>query len=175
MPNALKHKPFAFAMIQDSDSRLSVWTASTRMDIWERLERHKPHMYKLTNPKHTCKLTGKGVAEQVLFISRRLPCFKWIGRHGADYIQHPDKTLSSSTWVGVLHVGFLCVRVGRPRVEPLRLWLYGWLCSQTLFWDCTAKIRAVHMTYHSSDSRELRCHMLKSMQHNKLLNKLRDI
>ncbi len=137
--------------------------------------RHKPHMYKPTSPKPVWKLARQGDAEQVLFISRRLPCFKWIGRHGADYIQHPDKTLSLSTWVGVLHVGFLCVRVRRPRVEPLRLWLYGWLCSETLFWDCTAKIRTVHMTYHSGDSRELRCHMLKSIQHNKLLNKLIDI
>ncbi len=173
MPNALKRKPLA--MIQDSDSRLSVWAGSTRTDIWKKLERLKPHMYKLTKPQTHVKLTGKSVAEQVLFISRRLPCFKWIGRHGADYIQHPYKTLSSSTWVGVLHAGFLCVRVLRPHVEPLWLWLYGWLCSQTLFWDCTAKIRAVHMTYHSGDSRGLQCHMLKSMQHNKLLNKLIDI
>lgn len=39
---------------------------------------------------------------------------------------------------------------------------YGYGCvadyAQTLFRDCTANIRAVHMTYHHNDRSELRCH-----------------
>ncbi len=51
MPNALKRKPLA--MIQDSDSRLSVWAASTRTDIWKKLERLKPTCTNSRNPKPT--------------------------------------------------------------------------------------------------------------------------
>lgn len=132
MPNAVKHKPLVFEMIQDSDSPASVWVAS--MGYMREITTHtNSQTWNLRGNSLTgWAARGRGVAEQVLFISRRLPCFKWIGRHGADYIQQPDKTLSSLSWVRVLHVGFLCVRVRSPRAEPLRLWLYGWLCSDII-------------------------------------------
>lgn len=128
-------------------------------DIWERL----PHIQ--THKLETCVETHwlAGQREEEVLLNRccsfHADCPVLSGLADTERITSNSPIRLFPRWVesgSYMWAFSVCV------YGVLVLSHYGYGCmadyAQTLFWDCTAKIQAVHMTYHHNDSSELRCH-----------------